>query len=111
MIKNIVTDLSHYAGKYKGFVHSICNFNCNIPTDVPVVFHNGSNFDCHLIIKEEANEFEKELNCVGENSVKYKTFSIPITKEVKRIAKNTKGTMRTISYKLKFIDSLRFTAS
>ena len=33
-------------------------------------------------------EFEREFNCLRENTEKYKIFSVPITKEVKKIDKN-----------------------
>ena len=33
------------------------NLNFNVPIKIPVVFHNVSNYDCHFIIKELANEF------------------------------------------------------
>ena len=41
----------HYTGEYRGAVHSICNLNCSVPKENPVVFHNGSNYDYHFIIK------------------------------------------------------------
>ena len=48
----------------------------------PMVFHNGSNYDYHFIIKELANKFEKKLESLGENTEKYKKFSVSIEKEV-----------------------------
>ena len=72
----------------RGAVHSICNSKYNVPKEIPVVFHNGSKYDYHFIIKELAKTFEREFNCLGENTKKYKTISVPITKEVKRIGKN-----------------------
>ena len=80
----------------------------SIPKEVPAVFHNGSNFDYHFIIKELAKEFEGELNCLGENTEKYKTFSNLIINEVKRIDKNGEEITKTISYRLQFIDGARF---
>ena len=59
--------------------------NCNVPNEIPVVFHNGSNYDYHFIIKELANESEGQFECFGENTEKYKSFSLPIEKEVKNI--------------------------
>ena len=53
-----------------------------------MVFHNGSNYDYHFIIKEVAKEFEGKFNRLEDNTEKYKTFSVPITKEAKRIGKN-----------------------
>ena len=46
-----------------------------MPNEIPVDFHNVSNCDYHFIIKELANQFEEQLECLGENKEKYKTFS------------------------------------
>ena len=51
--------------------HDICNLRYKIPKVVPVVFHNGSTYDYHFIIKELAEEFEGEFECLGENTEKY----------------------------------------
>ena len=56
-----------------------------MPNEIFVVFHNGSNYDYHFIIKELANESEGQFECFGENTEKYKSFSLPIEKEVKNI--------------------------
>ena len=50
----------------------------NVPNEILLVFHNGSNYDYHFIMKELANEFERQLECLGENIERYRTFSIPI---------------------------------
>ena len=42
----------------------------------------------YFIIKELAEEFEGQLNCLEENTEKYITFSVPIAKKVTRIGKN-----------------------
>ena len=68
------------------------------PKKIPVLFHNGSTYDCHFIIKQLAKESEGQFKGVGENIEKYFTFSI------KKELDNSK----TITYKLKFIDSFRF---
>ena len=57
------------------------------------MFHNGSIYDYHFIIKE-----------LGENTEKYITFSVPIKKKIEN--KDLE-----ITYKIKFIDSYRFMAS
>ena len=31
------------------------NLKFNVPNEIPVVFHNGSNYDYHFIVKELAN--------------------------------------------------------
>ena len=50
-----------------------------------------------------AKEFEGQLECVGENTEKYITFPVLIKKEL--------GNSKTITYKIKFIDSFRFMPS
>ena len=64
------------------------------------MFHDGSTYDYHFIFKQLAEEFEGEFECLGENTEKYITFSVPLKKE------NDNG--KKITYKLKFIDSYRF---
>ena len=68
--------------------------------EIPIAFHNGSTYDYHFIIKQLAEEFKGEFKCLGENTEKYITFSVPIKKEL--------DNSKTITYKLKFIDSFRF---
>ena len=68
-------------------------------------FHRGSNYDYHFIIKELAHEFKGHFECTGENKEKYKTFSVPIKKEVIKIDKYGNQTDETRSYKTKFIDN------
>ena len=92
-------------------VHNICNFICSVPKKIPIVFHNGSNYDYHFIIKELAEEFERQFTSLGEDTEKYIPFSVPIKKEVTRIDKKGKEITKTIPYRLQFIDSLRFIES
>ena len=76
-----------------------------MPNEIPVVFHNGSNYNYHFIIKELAKEFEGQFECLGENTEKYKNFSVPIKKEVIVIDKYGNESVVTICYKIKFTDS------
>ena len=62
-------------------------------------------------MKELANEFEVKYECLGENTEKYKTFSVSIEKKVAEINKEDNESVVTISYKIKFIDSARFMAT
>ena len=50
-LKQKVRDHCHYTGKYRGAAHSMCNLCYKITKDVPVVFHNGSTYNYHFIIK------------------------------------------------------------
>ena len=81
------------------------------PNKISVVSCNGSNYGYHFIIKEVVNKFEGQFECLGENAKKYKTFSVPIEKEVTNIDNHGMESVVTISYKIKFIDSARFMAS
>ena len=73
---------------------------CNTPIEIPVVFHNGSSYDYHFIIKGLAEKFEGDFECLDENKEKHITFSVPIKKE--------SNEDETIIYRIKFIDSFRF---
>ena len=74
-----------------------------MPQEIPVKIHNGSKHDYHFIIRELAEEFKGQFECLGENTEKCITFSVPI----KKVHDNGK----TITYKIKFSDSCRFTQS
>ena len=100
-----VRDHCHYTGKYRGAAHDICNLRYKVPKEIPVVFHNGSTYDYHFIIKEFAEEYEGEFECLGENKEKYITFSVPIKKEITKKDKNGNDKIPKISYKIKFIDT------
>ena len=82
-----VGDQCHYTGEYTGAAHSICNLKYSVTKKISIVFHNGSNFDYHFIIKELAEEFKKQLTCLGENTEKYITLTVPIEKVVTRTNK------------------------
>ena len=82
-----------------------------MPKKIPIVFHDGSNSDYYFIIKELAEEFKKQFTCLGENTEKYITFTVPIEKEVTRIDKNGEEITKDISYILQFINSGKRMAS
>ena len=103
-----VKDHCHYTGKYRGATHDICNLRYKIPKEIPIVFHNGFTYDYHFIIKELAKEFGGEFECLGENTEKHITFSVPIKKEITKKDKDGNDKTTKISYKIKFIDSYRF---
>ena len=77
-----VKDHCHCTAKYRGTAHDICNFRHKIPQKNPIVFHNGSTYGYHFIIKEWSKEFEDKFECLGENTEKYITFLFPIKKEL-----------------------------
>ena len=97
-----VRDHCHYTGKFRGAAHNICNLRHKVPKKIPIVFHNGSTYDYHFIIKQLAEDFKGQFECLGENTEKYITFSVPIKED---------DNSKKITYKLKFIDSYRFMQS
>ena len=94
-----VKDRCHYTRKFRGAAHRICNLRYKVPKNIPIVIHNAS-YDTHFIINQLAKEFKGELDCIGENIEKYITFSVPIKKKC--------DDGKTVTQKLKFIDSFRF---
>ena len=92
-------DHCHHRGKFRGAAHSISNLKHKVPKEIPLIIHNAS-YDTHFILNQLAIEFKGELNCIGDNIERYITFSVPIKKEC--------DNNKTITYKLKFIDSFRF---
>ena len=97
-----VRDHCHYTVKFWGTAHSICNLNYEVPREIPVAIHNGSTYDYHFLIKELAEEFKGEFECLGEDTEKYISFSVRIEKE------HDNDNDKTITYKLKLIDTCRF---
>ena len=65
-----VRDHCHYTRKFREAALNICNLRYNVPKKIPVVFHNGSTYDYHFVIKKLAEEFKGEFECLGENTEK-----------------------------------------
>ena len=108
---NKVRGHCHYTGKYRGAAHKTCNLRYKTPKEIPVIFHNGSTYDYHFTIKELAEEFERQFECLDENTEKYIIFSVPITKEITKIDKDGNDEIVNISHKIKFINSFTFMSS
>ena len=97
-----VRDHCHYNGKFRGAALNISNLRYKEPKKIPIVFHNGSTYDYHFMIKQSAEDFKGQFECLGKNTEKYITFSVPIKKD---------DNSKKITYKLNFIDSYRFMQS
>ena len=79
-------------------MHSIYNSKFKVLNEILVVFHNGSSYDYHFLIKELANEFQVQIECLGESKEKYKTFSVLIKEEITKINEDGDESIETISY-------------
>ena len=89
-----VRDHCHLTGKYRGPSHRKCNFNVTQKQSnfIPFIFHNFSNYDCHMFFKK----------LVDKKNDKVKFDIIPKTNE--EYISVTYGCIR-------FIDSYRFLSS
>ena len=88
-----VRDHDHYTGQFRGAAHSERNLRYSTTKDIPVISHNGTNYDYHFIINGLAKRFNaKDFNCLGENMEKYITIKVPIVK--------TKDNGELVTYKL-----------
>ena len=74
-----------------------------MPKEITGTFKNGSSNNYHFVIKGLADKFEEQFTCIGKNTEKFITFSVPVEKEVKRIGENGEKITKAISYILKFI--------
>ena len=57
-------------------------FKIQMQFKIPIEFHNGSTHDYHFIIKQFTEDFKGQFECLGKNTKKYVTFSVPIKKEI-----------------------------
>lgn len=96
-----VRDHCHITGKFRFAAHSSCNLQFQISRTIPVVAHNLSGYDLHLIIKQlgDSNHFPGEVKIIPHNSEKY----ISVTKTMLKFGKPYQKHI-----KFKFIDSLNF---
>ena len=99
-----VRDHCHYTGQYRGAAHNVFNLRYKVPKEIPAVFHNGSTYNYHFIVKELVKEFDGNFEYLGENNEKYITFSVPLKKKIK-------NKDNEITYKTQFTDSYRFMSS
>ena len=85
-----VRDHCNYTGENRGVAHSVCNLRYTVHKEIPIVFHNGSNYKYYFIIKDLTEELEGKFTCLGENTKKYVSFSVPLEEKVTRIDRKRK---------------------
>ena len=83
----IKSENDHYIGKFRGAAHNICKLSYKVTKKIPVVFHNGSTYDCHFTTKQLAEKFKGQFECLRENTEKYITFSILIKNKLLMLEK------------------------
>jgi hypothetical protein len=92
-----VTDHCHVSGKILGAAHLKCNAGWHIKETIPIVMHNLSRYDSHLIIKSINQLNGENPTIIPKTEEEYISFStkIPYGNENRKV-------------ELRFIDSLRF---
>ena len=60
--------------KFRGAAHNDCNLNYSFTRRIPVILHNLSVYDSHLIMQGLGQD--KMINCIPNNTEKYISFSI-----------------------------------
>ena len=88
-------DQRHLTGKFSGLAHNICNPNIREAhtSFVPILFHNFSGYDCHLIFEKLVNMATKKNLKIYENDI---------------IAESSKNYISVKKGCLKILDSYRF---
>ncbi|XP_053205831.1 uncharacterized protein LOC128390178 [Panonychus citri] len=72
-----VRDHDHLTGKFRGAAHQLCNLEYQVPTQIPVVFHNLKNFDGHIIIKAlSSSMFTNKPQIIAHSTEKFIGFII-----------------------------------
>ena len=63
----------HITGKLRGAAHWSCNINLQLTKKVPVIFHNSSGYDNHLIFCE-LNKFDGKIDVIPNRLEKHMAF-------------------------------------
>ncbi|XP_066596570.1 uncharacterized protein [Prorops nasuta] len=69
-----VRDHDHITGLFRGAAHNSCNINYKLKLNIPVIFHNVSNYDAHFLIRDITNSFEGDVKVILLNTEKYMTI-------------------------------------
>lgn len=101
-----VKDHNHIDGRYRGCSHQICNINYQITRNIPVVMHNLSGYDSHLLIRMLGSDKQipGEITIIPHNSEKYISF----IKKMRGVGSWSYFRKYAHEIKFKFIDSMRF---
>lgn len=96
-----VRDHCHISGLFRGAAHAKCNLKYQISRNIPIVMHNLSGYDSHLLIRKLGSNKHiiGDITVIPHNSEKYISF-------IKTV--HGAGLPFHNQIKLKFIDSLRF---
>src|SRR5579859_750538 len=71
-----VRDHCHITGKFRGAAHSLCNLRYGVIKRIPVLFHNLSNYDGHILFQEIDIDTAKNITVIAENFERYIAFRL-----------------------------------
>merc|ERR1711973_305996 len=74
-----VRDHDHDTGMYRGPAHSLCNLHLKNLIKTPVLFHNGSRYDNHILLTTLAAQSEKlekkNIEVIGKTMERFTTLA------------------------------------
>ncbi|XP_053208508.1 uncharacterized protein LOC128392507 [Panonychus citri] len=72
-----VRDHDHLTGQFRGPAHQACNVAYQVPSKIPVIFHNLKNFDGHIIIGAlRSGMFKNPPRLIPHTMEKYIAFML-----------------------------------
>src|SRR5205823_12776682 len=78
--RKVIKDHCHITGKYRGSAHNDCNIQLQIKArkmHIPVIFHNLSGYDSHIIMKGIGTmECLDDIKPISYNMEKYMVFKL-----------------------------------
>jgi len=72
----VCRDHCHFSGQFRGFAHRGCNLNYKPNFYIPVVIHNLSGYDSHIILKHLSNTLIQKINIIPMNTQKMLSFTL-----------------------------------
>jgi hypothetical protein len=66
-----VRDHDHLTGLFRGAAHSKCNLQFFNRLKIPVFFHNGKNYDFHILVKRLSRYPDRQIKLIGQSLEKY----------------------------------------
>jgi hypothetical protein len=94
---------------YRGPACNSCNLNYITPKFIPVLFHNFSNYDCHLLIKELMKNRDNLVTIIPKTDENYISVSLKIHK--KYIDSYNFSDKNFHPLEVRFLDSYKFLSS
>lgn len=102
-----VADHCHQTGRYRGAAHNACNLKCRTPNYVPIILHNFSNYDAHLIVTSLGSDKDNRIKVIAKTKENY----ISLTKYLRYGNDDDDDDERKKTIQMRFIDSYRFLPS